>query len=296
MSIKRTITVISTAVLLLLLSCIYAVSNVYAAQDLKLSMDSIDLDKNEGVMWLDREEYCDEMISKAEPSQEGIIDTDVDEDSVYIAAAGLGDTVLTVTGNEGTVIKVPVHVGEKALKAALEYTSDFFPLYYGDTDLRVDTRAGNKVTVKVGKDTYSGVAKKKKGDADHIDFKLKKVYNYGTKIKYTIEKDGVTYTYNTKIWSGSYVSKAKASKKTLTVTTYNCHKGDVLTVKYAGRKYTKKITKNHNRKSWKCKIKMKKKISKKAKMKVVLKNKYKTTLDRQTVKLKKGKWETRVWC
>lgn len=282
---------------MILMIFLFSAGQVYAAGDLKLTKTSYDLDEPEELCWsfIHKEQGCAEDISTITVSRPGVVYADSKPrayDGAYrMQAIGIGDVTLTVSGTEGTVIPVDVHVSAKGLQYVMDELTLIKGMSYGDTKVGIEFIPGSNFELKVGGETFTGAAAVKDQDLTTMWFQLKKMYNAGTKITLTVNNQGCTSTVNDKVLKDTWVEKIKASKKTFSLKTYNLHKGDIVSIKYSGRKYSKKITSNKHQKSYTVKIKVKKKIAKNAKVTFQIKNKYKTSLEKKTVKLRKYTWE-----
>ena len=159
-----------------------------------------------------------------------------------------------------------------------------YPLFYGDKSFLVEALGGTKVTLKIGKET-----KKVSFDADgQKKITVKKLYKLGTKIKASFDFFGHTFTKNVKVEPNTSLNYAKAKGKKLKVEIYNAHKGDKLTVKYKGRKYTVKVKKNYNKKNHWFTIKLKKKMKSDCTFTIKIQNKFKQKLYQAKVTMQDG--------
>ncbi len=287
---RRTINITAVASLLIMVICLFAAGSIYADTGLKLEEKRIDVDKlkdtRECAIYLD--ESSDEWIVDAIVSKKGVVEiSEVEKKYLAVDVVGVGDVVIRVTGSDGSIAEVPVHVGEKGFKKHLKLETSVEGLYYGEREVEVYTVSGAKVSLKIGKDKY---AAKNAGESAVAKFKLRKMYDVKTKVRVSITKGGVTYTGTEKVINRSGVLWINAKGKTFSVYACNVHKGDSVEIKYAGRTYKKKFKKTCASKT--LKIKAKAKIKKKAKVKVALKSKYNSTLMKYNLKLKKGNAQT----
>ena len=83
------------------------------------------------------------------------------------------------------------------------------------------------------------------------------------------------------------------NKKKVKIYAYDVHKGDLIKVTYAGKTYTKKVTKDYNNKNFTYIIKMKKAMKNNKWIKFKATNKYNQVME--SMKTKMRKWDTELW-
>ena len=198
---------------------------------------------------------------------------------------------LTVTGDGGTTVPVSVHVGDKGLQLVMSELTFIKTVFYGEKKIGIEVIPGSNYELTIGDKKFTGATAVRDYDCTELWFDLDKVYDAGTKITLYTYNQGCSATITDKVIKDTWVERIKASGKTFSIKTFNLHKGDVVSIKYAGKTYSKKITSDKDRKSYTVKIKAKKKIAKNAKVTFTIKNKYKTKLQKKTVKLYKYTWD-----
>ena len=306
---KQTITRLSklsiiTAILLILALGIAAIAltttSSYALADLSLDRMSVDFDvdlsKHSHYVEVHRAEGVTEKIDSVVSSDPLVTvpAVGVTKGMFILTATGTGDTLVQVTGTDGTIIILPVHVGDSGFQKSLSSWSDIDTLKYGHTTFQVESFPGTRVSVKVGKDKYKTFTMPAAKGDDIVSSKKVKVdkrtYNVGTKVTVTFTNGSAKATRTAKVKSETNMTDAAASGKTFKASCWDLHKGDTVRLTVANKTYTKKIKKNHTSKYYNVKITTRKTIKQNAKFKVVIKNKYKKTLDTCKAKLYKGKW------
>ncbi len=295
--IKRTIS-ITTAIITGIIAVMILISGeAFADSGLTLDRTSIDMDKlNEAELTVRAGDNSGESIEAVSASKKGIVAVELEKyRSFTITAIGKGDTTLKVTGDEGSVVSIPVHVGAKALKKSLKSNTDSYEVFYGTKKLNMTTIPGAKVTVKIGKAKYTATAPKLGDDRYDSDVKVKfkKLHDVRSAIRVSVKKDGVSHSFMRKIVTEADVSYVGASKKNLEVVADYITKGDKLTVKYAGKTYTRKAKKSKG--FYTFKIKTRKAVKKNAKLTFTLRTKYGTKLSSRKVKLQNGEYSNDLY-
>ena len=230
----------------------------------------------------------DENVAIVDPS-------DVSMYGASIIPRGVGDC--TVWFCDAASRDMATTVAEAKIHVTKEGLLDYMKTYtgpeenygiYGPKTLKLKGPAYASYSIKIGKHTYSGTFSKE----SKASIKLKTLYKLNTKITYNITSGGVTATWKDKIKSGTDIETVKlfGANKKVTIILENPHKGDVLSFKYAGKLYKKKIPKDYNGKKHGWTFKLKKKMKKNTKFTITIKNKYKQTLRKQKIALKNGRY------
>ncbi len=196
-----------------------------------------------------------------------------------------GDTNIVLTGENGDVVNIPVHVDKSYFIQDLKDRTSLSNEWYGSKKVYITSYAGAKGTMKIGKDKYNFTI----GKSETKKIKLKRIYKLGTKIKITIKWKGYSAYVPFRIYSATTYDSLKASKHKVKVSTYNLHKGDYVKIIYKGKTYKKKITKDYDDKYKTVTVKVKKTLKKNSKLKIRIVNKNKKTLVKDSVKL--VKWQ-----
>ena len=207
---------------------------------------------------------------------------------VHFKPVNVGTCYITVKGDDGTTTNVKVTVTKEFLNTYLTYGVHLNDNHYGTKKMQVcveEAVDGLPAKVIIGNDTYNI---KKLTASGNNNVKLKRRYKLNTPVKVIITDGNRSGTSNLKIESDTSLTKIVASGKKAKITVWNVHKGDILSFKYKGKTYKKKFTSDKNMRNYTFTLNMKKSLSKNAKFTVRIKNKYKQTLTKQKVKLKKG--------
>lgn len=208
---------------------------------------------------------------------------------ISIDARGKGETDIIVTGTDDSTCTVHVVVTDKYMQGWMKRDTSIDRCWYGTTKLVIYGMEGSYGTVKVGSKTYKV---KKLGKSEKRTIKLKKPskLKLNTKVTLKLTRKGTSVTIKDKLKSVTEFESVKGSKKKIKIKTLNVHKGDKIKIKYKGRTYTKKVTKNYDGKYKTFTLKTKKKVSKTASLTITIKNKNKKTLFHEKVKLSEGKY------
>ena len=203
-----------------------------------------------------------------------------------------GTCNLTVTGENGDVITIPVTVTPEWTKVELKQRTFITDAYYGKKSLIVHSFPGATGTVKIGKDEYEV---KKISSKGWRKVSLKKVYKLKLKITVKMKYRGQTAKCTDKFTNATELKYAKVrknkNKKRLYVYGTTLHKGDIVEVEYKGQTLFIKVKKNYALgKSHKMLFKFKNKFKKNSKVKISIFNKYNETLVEKTIKLDNWKW------
>ncbi len=248
--------------------------------DLKFSYEGED---SEWIFTTDKS--CD--IKEAVSSAPKIIEVNASAGYIVVKPLAVGSAVITVTGVDGSTATMNVSADTSFFKYQLKTRTRFSDMnWYGMRKVEIFSEPGVKGQMTVGKDKYT-VKFNKYGRAY---VKLKRVYKLNTVFILKVKWNGATATKKSKVVSNTLLSEAKATKKSIKLSLWNVHKGDVISFTYGGRTYTKKVTKNYNskRKTYTFKPSMPLKKNSKFSYKIV--NKYKQELGKDTVKLTKWKY------
>ena len=219
--------------------------------------------------------------------------------AMSIEPVGVGECDVTAIDEDGNEATIHVTVKNKYIVKKLEHLTFIGDAWYGTKKLTIESALGASGKVVIGKDTYKFKIPKK-GEEEYHSFasttvKLKKVYKLNAKatVSLTVKSNGVKCTYKKKVKlaSATWVPNASGKKKKLTLTVSNPHKGDVVKVTYKGKTYSKKIKKNKDGKLYKVTFALKKKLKKNSSFKVVILNKDKKVLNKETLKLTNYRYE-----
>lgn len=298
---KRFISISAAAAAMIVLIMMFGAAESFAEDtpgDLAFDKDTINMDvempADESDYFLKKKDGTFEFIKGVTSSVKGIVYIDsafVYEDGFDIQPMGVGTTVLTVTGDQGSTVNVTVTVGTTALYNTIKNLSETLPICYGQKTIQIRSIAGANYTLKIGKDKYTGTMPNRELTFVEKKVKLKKFYNPNTKITLKVTKNGTpAATYTDKFGKDTDVLSLKASGKRLKVRVYNLHKGDTVKIKIGKKTYKKKIKKSYHHKNYTVTIKAKKKIKKNEKITFDVRTKSNKKLDKKTCKLKKGRW------
>ena len=222
-------------------------------------------------------------IQNAVCDDESIIKFYWDASSISAAAKKEGSCTITVTGENGDVLKVPVTVAKGWFKDYVDYYTELKGTYYSSRKCVVSALKGSVCTLKIGKDKYKKFTMGSKGEKT---FKLKRDYKKGTKFSLKVKYKGTTITKKGSFGSITFFSYANSSKKKPKIFYVTCerlNKGDKVTVKYGGKTYSKKIKKAYYSKE--IKFTLKKALKKNSTVTIIIYNKYKQVLVKEKVKL-----------
>ena len=243
------------------------------------------------------ENYADIVDWKS--TNEKVATASIDTFIMSINPVGVGECDVTAIDEDGNEATIHVTVKKKYIVKKIGHLTNIANVWYGTKKLSIQSALGASGKVVIGKDTYKFKIPEK-GEEEYYSFagttvKLNKVYKLNTKAKVslTVKSNGVNCTYTTKVKlaSGTWVPKASGKKKKLTLTVSNPHKGDVVKVTYKGKTYSKKIKKDKDGKLYKVTFALKKKLKKNSSFKVVILNKDKKVLNKETLKLTNYKYE-----
>ena len=210
---------------------------------------------------------------------------------VEVKPVGVGSTTLTITGKNAASKTIPVTVTEQWAQDILNNNIYMAYNWYGTKKIEIIAFVKGTGKLKVGSDTYKFTASGVYDDYPII--KLKKRYNPKTKITLTFtDENGVTITKTAKITASTYPYEINAKSKTVKVTIYNAHKSDKVYLKYKGKTYTKKVSKDKDQKLTTLSFKVKKTVTKSATMKIkILTSKKKTLMSYQSFTLRDYHWD-----
>ena len=194
----------------------------------------------------------------------------------------VGSTTIKATDVYGRTINIPVSISfdyflDKDF-GPYNYDSDgkYNNMKYGSGVITGKTLHNASVTVTLGGKKYTGNA----NGSGNFTIKVPKFVKIGTKFTVKSTAYGGVITKARKVVSNNpAVSTTKVFRNTkkMTLTLKNVHKGDYAVVQVAGKKYTKKITKDATTKKFTIKLKSKKPFGG-GKIKVTVYNKYKQKL------------------
>lgn len=198
-----------------------------------------------------------------------------------------GQATIFVEGEVGSPDLLKVTITKDYIKQWLKEETVVGNAVYGSSKLRIISIPGAKGTVTVGKKKYTI---KRVGESGKAVVKLK---NYAkiklnTKVILKLKYDGQSVTYRTKMESTTRVVLVNGSKKKIKVLLEDTHKGDKIIVKYKGKTYTKKVTKNYLGNQKLFTFKTKNKVTKNASMSIKVLNKDKKSLFNDKIKLTDG--------
>lgn len=287
---KKTLAIFLTAALIMSFIPLMDGSNVHAAEKLKLDTASLIISGSA------RESYqiritddSDAMIKEVKSDNEDIAYAKVSGDPgswVDVNAEGVGSCTITVIGTNDQEINIPVKVTTGWAKSMLKSEADINYVYYGNRKIEINAFKGATGTLKVGSDKYTFKALDKSG---RKTITLKKVYKLNTKVTCEFKWKGAKYTKSRKIISWTDVESVTSSKKKpkkVAVSFFYLHKDDTVKLKYGGKTYQKKVTKDYDKKSAKFTFTLKKKLKKNSKITFTFYNKYKQKLGSETIQLK----------
>ena len=236
--------------------------------DIRIGSDSYNIDP-------DTVNVADESIATAKAGS----------NYIYVYPKGVGKTTLTVTAVDGvSTLTVEITVDADFFQGILENNTYLNNCWYGTKKIYVVSEPGVEGTVKIEGKTYDFTV----GSSGKAKIKLKKIYPLNTKVSVKAKWHGFTYKFKAELKSETSVNYAKASKKKIVIDVDNAHKGDIVKFTYAGKTYTKKITKDKDNKITKITFKTKKKIAKNGKVVFTILNKNKKTLCKIKTKLDQG--------
>lgn len=202
-------------------------------------------------------------------------------DRVIIYPEGEGKTLVTITDVNGNQVDVPITVTKKCMDDKLLVASSL-NYSYGDNRFEISTWPKATGTVRIGNRTYSFTADK---DGAYVSKKLP-VKRVGTKVNCTVKSGKYTAKWTSKIEANTHMPGAKkAASYKIKLYIWNSHKGDIIKLNYKGRTYTKKVKKNAPYRTKQYIFNVKKKVSKHAKIKVTIRNKFKQIMDTGSYKL-----------
>ena len=228
---------------------------------------------------------CD--IKEAVSSAPKIIEVEKSFGYIILKPHAVGSAVITVTGVDGSTATLNVSADVPYFKHRLKERTRFTDeSWYGTPKVEMFSEPGAKGTLTAGKDKYN-VTFNKYGRAR---VKLKRVYKIDTVLKLKVKWNGASASTKSKLFSNTLLSEAKATKKTIKLVTWNVHKGDVISLTYGGRTYTKKVKKSCDRKRKTYTFKPKKAVKKNSSFSYKIVNKYKQVLAKDSVKLTKWKY------
>ena len=198
-----------------------------------------------------------------------------------------GHAVITVTGEDDTTATVDVTITKYYISKWLKEETVVGNAVYGSSKLKIIAIPGAKGTVTVGKKKYTVKALPESGK------RVIKLKNYtkiklNTKVVLKLKFDGQTVSYKTKMKSSTYLRYVKGGKKKIKVLLKDTHKGDKIFVKYKGKTYTKKVSKNYLGKEKWFTFRTKHKVTKSASISIRVLNKDKRSLLSQKFKLIDG--------
>lgn len=251
----------------------------FAAAELKLNKTSIKIEDKDYDIWGDNEvktESGSAAITSAKSSNTAVFKVtrignyNSNGELIFyvdIEPVGVGSATLTVNGKNAGSKTIPVTVTEDWAKDVLKEKIHIGYNWYGSKQIEIRAFVKGTGKLKVGSDTYKFTASGVYDDYPII--KLKKRYNPKTKITLTFtDENGVTITKTAKITASTYPYEINAKSKTVKVTIYNAHKSDKVYLKYKGKTYTKKVSKDKDQKLTTLSFKVKKTVTKSATMKI----------------------------
>ena len=250
-------------------------------------------DEEEG--WVYITEGSDE-IAEAWSTDDDVATVRCDKKYVSIDPMGVGECDAVAKDVNGKTAEVHVKVENSYMADYLKDSTCLYNTWYGTKKIVVDSIPGATGKLKVGNKTFKfTIPKTTKHPTMVKTVNIKKVFKLNTKVICTISMKSngkkVTTTLKDKLAAGTSVQDAKGKKKTLTLNIFNLHKGDTVKVKYKGRTYTKKITKDKDNKNSKVKFTLKKKLTKNASFTYIIINKDKKQLIKEKLTLTNWKYE-----
>ena len=234
-----------------------------------------------------------------ESTNEKVATANIQRWSIDIKPVGVGECDVSAIDEAGNKTTIHVTVKPRYIVKKIEHLTNISNVWYGTKKLTISSALGASGKVVIGKDTYKFKIPKK-GEEEYHSFasttvKLKKVYKLNAKatVSLTVKSNGVKCTYKKKVKlaSATWVPNASGKKKKLTLTVSNPHKGDVVKVTYKGKTYSKKIKKNKDGQLYKVTFALKKKLKKNSSFKVVILNKDKKALYKETLPLTNYRYE-----
>lgn len=157
---------------------------------------------------------------------------------ISITAKKPGKTKITVKDNLGRTAVIKVTVDKKWPKYNLN-TYTYATLSYGSNELRVSSKPGTKVSVKIKNKTYTA----KIGKKGNKIIKVKSLYKLRTKMQITAKLGKNTIKKKSKVSSGTYGYRGRiwSCQYTIPVSLTNITKGDRVILTAGGVDYKRTI-------------------------------------------------------
>ena len=211
------------------------------------------------------------------------IDDYKDFGTAEIHPVGLGTGSIQCVDKYGQKRIVTIEVTDKYVKGYIKAKTKIGAVKYGAKKAKGKIPSRSKITVYVAGKKCKCT---QKSNTYSVKIPVKKI---GTKIKYKVVYDGLTYTVNKKIVKcNTKISTPTVYRYTqkLKVTLRNVHKGDKAKVKIGRKIYTTKIKKDRKKYTYKVKLSG----GAGTKIKITVTNKYKQTLKTKATKIYYASW------